>query len=84
MAYQWAVMKCVTDPQDYAELRRDFAAYGLEWWTYYEVGHDDHVFSSKTWKDLDEAAVREGLLVKRRGSLLPVFGLGPHPDWQFP
>lgn len=87
MAYQAEIIACCTVPKEHQLLRTSFANYGFPWRApkkrslERDIGLDDIVFESRAWKQLLKRACEAGLLVRRRGRLAPVFGLGVHPSW---
>lgn len=86
MAYQAALISCCSGAE-YSSLRESFSCYMIDWQhpetgeDNNDVGSDDVVFESRAWQEAREAAVEAGLLVVRHRRHVPVFGLGPHPEW---
>jgi hypothetical protein len=87
MAYQAALIAQLSDPVERSRARADFADFGFMW-THPDteerlrgITDDDAVFRSQQWGKIQRKAVAAGLLVERRGQLVPVFGLGIHPGW---
>jgi len=81
MAYQYALICCVDGPER-AVLRKEFADFSMDSEDYSEIGTDDAIFQTEDWKSgVEDPGLDSGVVVKRRGHVVPVFGLGPHPSW---
>ena len=79
MAYQYALICCVDGPKREV-LRKEFADFNMD--NYSEIGTDDAIFQTEDWlSGVEDPGLDAGVVVKRRGKVVPVFGLGPHPDW---
>lgn len=91
MIYQWFLFRELYG-EEYIACRKDWGYYQVLYdddkydnnnfpWCE-EIGPTNIFLRQKSWLEDLEKALDQGLVIRKRGIINPVFGLGVHPGWE--